>query len=139
VDVTQVEQLLSTAVAGGAAAAAQGQVTAAVNGAVTSLRGVLRRVFGSDPVALEAVDKLQGRDLPAGEAQVWHDRLGERLVGLPEADLRELIARAREVLGNTDPDGTAAGRYVMDLDLRDAKGVQVNQGGSGQSQTNTFS
>jgi hypothetical protein len=140
VDLAQAEQMVSTALVTGAAAAAQQQATAAVSETLKSLWDVVRRVFRNDPVALTAAAKLHDGDVPADEAQVWRSELAGRLDALSDADLHDLIGRAQDVLGETDPPvGTAAGRYAMALDLREAKGVQVNHGGSGHSQTNTFS
>src|SRR5664280_1467066 len=114
--VTVLEQALLT----GAAQAVQGQAGAATAGAITKLRTVLGRVFGNDPVASTAVDKVAaGQD-----AAVWREQLRARLETLPASDLQELVAQAQAVLGLTDPGGSVAGRYAVDL--RDAKGVQVN-------------
>jgi hypothetical protein len=139
VDLAQAEQMVSTALVAGAAAAAQQQATAAVSETLKSLWDVVRRVFRNDPVALTAAAKLHDGDVPADEAQVWRSELAGRLDALSDADLHDLIGHAQDVLGETDPVGTAAGRYAMAFDLREAKGVQVNYGGSGHSQTNILS
>lgn len=136
VDVGQVAQVVETALVAGAAASAKEQASAAVTGAVKSLRDAVRRVFGDDPEASTAIQKLE-EDAP--EVQAWRGHLGQRLAALPETDLRELLAQAQRVLGQTDPAGSAQGRYAVNLDLREAKGVQINHGGIGHSQTNTFS
>jgi hypothetical protein len=136
VDVSQVVQVVETALVAGAAVSVKEQASAAVTGAVKSFRDVMGRVFRDDPEASTAIQKLEG---VAPEAQVWRGLLGQRLAALPEVDLRELVTQAQAVLGQTDPAGSAQGRYAVNLDLREAKGVQVNQGGSGNTQTNTFS
>jgi hypothetical protein len=92
VDIAQVAQVVSAALSGGAAALAHGQPPLSVIAAVAALRGNLARKLGRDPAA---------EDLEA------------RLRELPEIDLREILALAQAVLAETDPGGTAAGRYAI--------------------------
>jgi len=123
----QVVQVVETALVTGPAAATKDQASAAMTGAVGSLRDVGRRVFGHDPVAQQAVQKLQEGASPP-ETLVWRGQLGEQLALLAEEDLRELVAQSQAVLAQTDPAGTARGRYSVSFELPDAKGATAGIG-----------
>lgn len=105
----EIVQVVSVALTTGAAAIEQEQASRAVTDAVWSLRHALARQLGVDPVGENA--------LP----EAWQEQLRARLPSLPGRDLRELVVHAQIVLAETDPQGTAAGRYMAD-----GEGVDVH-------------
>ncbi|MGH3569434.1 MAG: RIP homotypic interaction motif-containing protein [Pseudonocardia sp.] len=115
--------LVLTALAAGASAGLTGTATRGISDAYAELKGLLRRCFvGRDPKALDADET---------EPEAWRTRLGGQLTAADVDD--EVRAAAERLLAATDPAGSQAGKYTVDV--REAKGVQV---GDNNTQDNTF-
>ena len=122
-------ELITAALAAGAAAGVTGTANTAVVDAYSGLkRLVARRLSGHDHA---------GQYLDAGEAEpgAWQARLGVDLSMSGAAGDEEILAAARALLELVDPSGSRYGTYQVN-DLREAKGVQL---GPHSIQHNTFS
>jgi hypothetical protein len=121
-------EVILAALAAGAGVGMKDTASAAVQDAYAALKEQIRRRLGNRDEAIQALD--------ADEAApcVWQARLGAALTESGATGDARVIEAARDLLRLTDPTGSAAGRY--DIDLREAKGVQV---GDFNTQHNTFS
>jgi hypothetical protein len=112
--------VILTALTAGAAAGTGEVAKSAVVAAYQGLRDALRRVLSGRARSEQA---LEAEETDPG---VWRARLGAEL-GDSGADRdEEVLAAARDLLALVDPDGTRAGKYVVDV--RGAHGVQVGDG-----------
>jgi hypothetical protein len=125
--VTGVDLILA-ALAAGAGLGVSDAAKAAVLDAYTGLRDALRR-------RLVGRDGLQNvLDAAPDEGGTWSAGVAAELEQSGVAADASIVEAARRLLALTDPAGTAAGKYHVDV--RDAKGVQV---GDHNTQHNTFS
>jgi hypothetical protein len=115
--------LIVAALAAGAVAGAQNTATDVVKDAYAGLKALARRRLAGRQTAEAALER------PAETRQT----LTAELAAAGAADDTQLVAAADRLLSMVDPDGTRAGRYLVDL--RGSQGVQVGDHGV---QTNTF-
>jgi len=113
-------ELIVAALAAGAAAGITDTASSPIRDTYIGLKDLLaHRLTGHNQTR-------QALDAQETDPGVWQARLGD--------DLATSGAAARQVLDLLDPHGAESGKYQVDL--REAKGVQV---GDGNTQTNTFS
>jgi hypothetical protein len=122
--------VLVAALLAGCSAGISDAASTAVRDAYAGLRDAVRRrlTARAGPHAPDAVDVVLAD--PIVECDLLKRMLSA--AGIRPDD--QVVAYAERLLQLTDPDGSASGKYV--LDLRAAKGVQV---GDQNSQTNYFS
>ncbi|WP_240796562.1 RIP homotypic interaction motif-containing protein [Streptomyces sp. RFCAC02] len=120
--------VIASALAAGAAAAAQDVASAAVQDAYTALRESVRRLFAGRRGAEETLDRH------AADPGAWQASLEEALTEAGAADDARLLAAARDVLRAIGREEGRPGEPPVDL--RHARGVQV---GDHNEQHNTFS
>ena len=101
----------------------------AVTDAYGTLKGLLKRVFKSknDEEGVAVLDEY------VNNPQANEDLLKQRLKSQGADKDDEVIAAAKAVLANSDPEGFRAGKY--DVSVKDSQGVQI---GDANIQTNTF-
>lgn len=119
--------LVVQALVTGASAGLGDTATAAVSDGYSALKHALARRLSGRHAALAHLQAIEG-GAPGASA----DALVHELVVAGIVDDR-LLAEARQLLDLADPEGSRAGKY--DIDLREARGVQV---GDGNTQHNTF-
>ncbi|MGI5146878.1 hypothetical protein ACQEVC_10915 [Plantactinospora sp. CA-294935] len=123
-------EVIMAALAAGAGAGMKDTASAAVKDAYAGLKALLKAHLGGH--GDEVVQALDADETAPG---VWGETcLGEVLTESGAAADEQVVAAARRVLQLTDPVGSAAGKYQ--IDLREAKGVQV---GDHNTQHNNFS
>jgi hypothetical protein len=110
--------VITAALAAGAGVGVEDTASAAVKDAYAGLKELLKRRLGGH--GREVVQALDADETTPG---VWQARLGEALTESGAASDEQVIAAAQRLLELTDPAGSAAGKYQVDL--REAKGVQV--------------
>ncbi|MEU8821641.1 hypothetical protein [Actinoplanes sp. NPDC048796] len=119
-------EVIAAALAAGATAGMKDTASAAVKDAYSGLKRVLRPWLRGDArQALEADET---------EPDVWEALIGDELDASGAVEDEEVLTVARRLLALVDPDGSAAGKFLVDA--REAKGVQV---GDHNTQHNTFS
>ena len=138
-DVAQTVLVIETALVAGATSAVQDQASAAATSAAQSLRDGLRRLFGGADGERAVAVLQEPETVLAAEVELWRRWLDEQVQLAAPADMEDLLARARQVLEQIDAAGVSAGTYRVGFDQREARGLQSNVGGTGHSQTNTFS
>jgi hypothetical protein len=119
--------VIETALAAGAAAGIADVATSAARDTYAALRHLVRRRL-ADVTGAHQV--LAGHEVEPGR---WRAELVHVLDGAGAGHDEEILGLARRLLAATDPAGTAAGKYAVDL--RQARGVQV---GDQNVQHNTF-
>jgi hypothetical protein len=119
--------LVVQALVTGASAGLGDTATAAVSDGYSALKHALARRLSGRHAALAQLQAIEG-----GGSAASTDALVRELVAAGIVDDR-LLADARHLLALADPDGSRTGTY--DIDLREARGVQV---GDGNTQHNTF-
>jgi hypothetical protein len=124
--VTGVEVIIAALVAGATAGSTEVAKTVIAD-AYTGLKNLLRGRLADRPAAREALDACET------EPDCWEAVLGDELTESGADTDEQVLATARRVLEQADPDGTRAGRYQVDASQ--ARGVQV---GDHNTQTNTF-
>lgn len=111
-------EVITAALAAGAGAGMKDTASAAVKDAYAGLKALLKvRLGGQSDRVVEALDADE--TTPGG----WQAHLGDALTESGAAADEQVVAAARRLLQLTDPAGSAAGKYQVDL--REAKGVQV--------------
>jgi hypothetical protein len=121
-------ELIVAALAAGAAAGITDTASSAIRDTYIGLKDLLaHRLTGHNQTR-------QALDAQETDPGVWQARLGDDLATSGAATDQRILAAARQVLDLLDPHGAESGKYQVDL--REAKGVQV---GDGNTQTNTFS
>lgn len=121
-------EVIMAALAAGAGAGMKDTASAAVKDAYAGLKALLKARLGGH--GDEVVQALDADETAPG---VWETRVGEVLTESGAAADEQVVAAARRVLQLTDPVGSAADKYQ--IDLREAKGVQV---GDHNTQHNNF-
>jgi hypothetical protein len=109
--------LVIAAVTAGATAAIQDSAGTAVKDAYAGLKALIRRHFGDDRDA--EADLEQAEQRPEGD----HSALEERLAASGADRDKELLAAARALLEQVDPDGARQGKY--DVTISGGKGIVV--------------
>ena len=104
--------------------------SAAVSDGYSALKHALVRRLSGRHAALARLQAIEGGT--GGSTDELAHELVHELVVAGAVDDR-LLAEARHLLALADPEGIRAGKY--ELDLRDARGVQV---GDNNTQHNTF-
>jgi hypothetical protein len=112
--------LIVSALTAGAVAGAKDAATAAVGDAYESLRDLVRHWLVGKPNSEEVVTALDSGNEPA----LWQDRLTVALTESDAAQAPDAVAAAQRLMALLDPEGTRAGKYI--IDMHDAEGVQVN-------------
>lgn len=115
------------ALAAGAADGLTSSATAAVADAYAALRDRLRSLFAGNSQAVEVLDR-HGQD-----PELYQEPLRLMLVRSGAMVDAEVLAAARTLLAEADPDGFAGGKYRVEV--RGSQGVQV---GDGNEQHNSF-
>ncbi|XVU24193.1 hypothetical protein ACQPZJ_44345 [Actinoplanes sp. CA-054009] len=121
-------EVITAALAAGAGAGMKDTASATVKDAYAGLKALLKQHLGRHDE--QAVQALEADETAPG---VWQARIGDALTGSGAAADGQVVAAAQRLLQLTDPAGSAAGKYQVDL--RKAKGVQV---GDHNTQHNTF-
>lgn len=119
--------LIVTALGTGAALGAKDTASAAVKDAYQGLKGLVRKRFAGRDEG--QVVLAQYENSPAK----WEPMLAGELTEAGAAQDSDLIAAAQLLLSLTDPDGSRAGKYQVQV--TGGQGVQV---GDHNTQTNTF-
>ncbi|MFC7280015.1 hypothetical protein ACFQS1_39165 [Paractinoplanes rhizophilus] len=122
-------EVIAAALAAGAGAGMKDTASAAVKDAYAGLKALLKARLGG-----HGDDVVEALDADETAPGVWQTHLGEALTESGAATDEQVVAAAQRLLRLTDPAGSAAGKYQVDL--REAKGVQV---GDHNTQHNTFS
>lgn len=120
--------LVVAALVAGATAGVTDTASTAVSDAYQGLKRLVSGLLSIRRAGAETV--LDREDAPP---EVWEAELVPVLTTTGVGRDEQVIAAARALLALTDPSGSAAGRYTVDL--RGAHGVQV---GDGNVQHNTF-
>ena len=97
--------LIVTALAAGASAALKDTTSDAIREAYNGLKSLLRRKLADRPAAQSALE--QHEEAP----DVYEKPLEHELAKTDVADDKEIVAAAQALLGQTDPEGTRAGKY----------------------------
>lgn len=119
--------LVVQALVTGASAGLGDTATAAVSDGYSALKHALARRLSGRHTALAHLQAIEG-----GAPGASTDALVHELVVAGIVDDR-LLAEAKHLLALADPEGSRTGKY--EIDLREARGVQV---GDGNTQNNTF-
>jgi hypothetical protein len=114
--------LIVAAIVAGAAGGGKTVAEDAVKGAYGALKGLILRKFGSHPPVQQALERVEQEPQQAAE------ELRAGLAGTGAERDTELVRAAQALLAEHDPEGTAAGRYDVQIDggvfvAGDAKGV----------------
>jgi hypothetical protein len=107
--------MIIAALAAGATAAAQDTLTAAAKDAYAGLKSLLRRKFGGAPDAEAELARAEQ------EPKADHPGLAAHLAAEGVDRDEEVLARARTLLAEVDPEGSRAGKYR--ITISDSKGV----------------
>jgi hypothetical protein len=121
-------ELIVAALAAGATAGLTTTTSSAIGDAYAGLKHLLSRRLTGRRTAEEALDARET------EPGVWHARLGADLASSGAATDEEILTAAQHLLALIDPQAAQRGKYQVDL--REARGVQV---GDHNIQTNRFS
>ena len=122
-------ELIVAALVAGAAAGITDTTSSLVRDTYGGLRELLHR-----RLAGRAEQVVQALDVTVADQAVWQARIGDDLNACGADRDEEVLAAARRLLAQLDPDRAHAGKYRVDL--REAKGVIV---GDQAVQTNHFS
>jgi hypothetical protein len=122
--------VIMAALVAGTSAGVSDTVSTAVRDAYSGLRDAVRRRL----TARTAGDATEATDVMLADPQGRHGQLAQALAESGAAEDVGLIAAAQDLLRLTDPDGAAAGKYVVDL--RESRGSMV---GDYNVQVNKFS
>jgi hypothetical protein len=118
--------LIATALAAGVSAAVKDTAGQAIKDAYESLKGLIRRKFGSKPIA-EAVEQHEAAP------DAGRESLKTALADAGADRDEEILAAAKKVLELADPEGAAKGKY--NVTISGSKGVVV---GDNATVTQTF-
>lgn len=121
-------ELIVAALAAGAAAGITDTASSAIRDTYVGLKDLLAHRLAGRNQTREALDAHET------DHGVWQARLGDDLAASGAATDQRILTAALQMLELLDPHGAQSGKYQVDL--REAKGVQV---GDGNTQTNTFS
>jgi hypothetical protein len=120
--------LIVMALVAGASTGLKDSATEAVKDAYNGLKGLLQQKFGSHPQVEKALAEIDTSPEAAGEA------LRAGLAGTGANEDKELVVASQALMAEHDPEGTAAGKYDVQIGnavyvAGDAKGVVgVNYG-----------
>jgi len=114
-------ELVVGALAAGAAAGVKESATAAVKDSYATLVESTRRLLRRD--GREAASILEEH---AANPESHRDELATALTEAGAGADTELLAAASKLLGELDPAGAQAGKYIVQV--RDSKGVQIGDG-----------
>ncbi|WP_213012529.1 hypothetical protein [Paractinoplanes toevensis] len=120
-------EMILAALTAGAAAGATNTASMAVQDTYTSLKDALRNRLASTGQAQQMLEGVES------EPEVWQAELSQRLEESGAAYDSEIVASARRLLALIDSAGAPAHTYQVDL--REAKAVQV---GDHNTQQNHF-
>ena len=109
--------LIVTALATGAGAALKDTASQAVKDAYQALKGLLGRKVAARPAAQDVLSHHEE------DPEVWEKPLASELGKVGAGDDAEVVAAARRLLELADPQGAAAGKYIVTVS--GGKGVVV--------------
>jgi hypothetical protein len=111
-------EVITAALAAGAGAGMKDTMSAAVKDAYAGLKALIKRHLDG-----HGDEVVQALDAEETVPEVWQARLGDALTKSGATADEQVVAAAQRLLQLTDPTGSAAGKYQVDL--REANGVQV--------------
>lgn len=120
--------LIVAALVAGATAGTSDVAASGVKDAYAALRRLLVRRFRSRVPEVSGIDSESVLEAHAHDAVSWEGPLAAALRAAEVDKDVAVVQAARDLLAKADPEGSAHGKYVVDV--RGAQGVQIGDGGT---------